>query len=238
MIRFLGEMETKWRALTCFVIVIALFLLFCRWLWRQKADDVLSWWNEIIQEEDELSLGGIASLRNAWDCPAPEVTSLHRILVLYHDEILAEVKNAHYIDVSFDSMPEADWDPLWLRIRGQWLPTSNQMTTLKQIINTIADVENVFILFVRSGAVLERKSAPSRAFYRYIYGLSNLSISLNKKNLRCHPKDGLSWESTVPFGLWNETETEQIAIVADVRRPFSPIFSLGTDLVHWLSRSV
>ena len=83
-----------------FSIIITLLLfsiILLTWLWYRSPRHLLDWWNIRIKNEcdqqDSTCLNGIPSYQDAWMSSNKTIVDFHRLVTLYHDDILAEVND-------------------------------------------------------------------------------------------------------------------------------------------------
>ena len=220
------------RILTIIIAFMIFTIVIVAWLWYRDPYYLVTWWNRRIKAEcdqqDAISLNGIPSYQDAWQCCSKTATELHRLIQLNHDDILAEVEETikHYDGVpagagacsSFaeslipETVNDIDWvqnkwmknedrwQPIWVRFMGDWAGSADKLPTLKRIVSLFPDVTVLHVSIFSPGTTLVQHKSPSRAVHRYHYGLK---IPYGDVGLKIGGYD-VKWKEKEGF-IWDDT---------------------------------
>lgn len=233
------------------IIIFMILIATVTWIWTRDPYQLVEWWNQRLKSECDLQdanpLNGIPSYHDADNCPNTTATELHRLIKLYHDDIVAEVMEAMK---TYDGLPmneidpvqkqwlqaEDRWRPIWVRFMGDWAGSADRLPTLKHIVSLFPDVPLLHVSVFHPGAVLSPHRGISRAVHRYHYGLKvpkgDIGLNLAGHNITWNEKEGFIWDDTLPHSAWNRTTEPRIIIFADVMRDLSYVNYLGSKLMY------
>lgn len=270
-------MDITHRILFIIIIFVIFVVVLVTWLWYRNPHYLITWWNRRIKNEcdqqDINPFNGIPSLHDAWNCNNKTATEFHRLLSLYHDDVLAEVMEVinqhdqiHTDNNDFlssfkftwtnslndatiyneSSIPktwlnnENKWQPIWIKFMGEWAGSAEKLPTLKRIVSLFSDINIIHVSVFYPGTTLIDHRGPSRAVYRYHYGLKipdgDIGLKIAGFDVKWKEKEGYIWDDTLPHSVWNHTSEPRIVIFADVFRELSPLNSLGSKLIYTLLR--
>lgn len=217
------------------LIVAALTLLslvvFLAWIWPKDPYFLFQWWNRQISwacdEQDIHGINGIPSLRDAWNCPCSAARRLHRSIILNEEIIRKEVREA--INSSGKGVSE-----LWVKFLGD--STVSPFPTLSRIAVEIREVVLMNVSICWPGATQIEHRGPSRAVYRYHFGLciprGDSGLRILDRKMKWREGNGFVWDETLPHSLWNRTSEPRILICADVLRDLDWIGNLGSRIIY------
>lgn len=236
-------------ALLLLLIASIAFLLV--WIRYENPYQLLDRWNGIIRgscdRQDEPFRSSPVAVMDAALCPLQNIRDFHAQVRIDHDQILEEavklmesgggVPMVEMDMVQAGFFGQTGWRPLWVKFLDGWAPTSKQLPTLRRIAER---TEGLFLLHVsvmHSGTVLDLHRGPSRAVYRYHYGLKipegNLGLYLDGKKIRWKEREGFIWDDTLIHGSWNKSSEPRLVIFADFKRDLGPLLNAGTEIVYW-----
>lgn len=233
------------------ILILILGVLFVLWLWYREPVQLLNWWNQQIKVEcdrqDHISLNGIPSYQNAWECSNQTAMEFHRLIQLYHDQILAEV-SAIKSDPSENTISspllksEDKWHPIWVKFMGDYTGSSDRLSILKQISKLFPEVITLYVSIITPGTTVIESRGLNRMVYRYNYGLKtapgDVGLNIRGFDVKWVEREGFIWDNTLSHSAWNHTSEPRIVIMADIMRELSPINSLGSHLLYgWLRRT-
>lgn len=231
--------------------VIIIFMIFIMtvivWIWYRDTQDIIMWWNRRIKGEcdkqDHSLINGIPSYQNAWECSSKTALDFHRLIQLNHDDILREViEMISRGNLSNNIGNEKEWNPIWIRMMGDWIESSNELSTLKRVVSLFPDIPNLYVSIFYPGMILIENKNRCRLFHRYHYGLkvnqNDIGFKLAGFDIKWKEKEGFIWDNTIPHSAWNHTSEPRIIIFADIIRELSPINALGSRAIyHILKRN-
>ena len=249
-------MDVIFRILSVIIAFIIFVMVIIVWLWYRDPYYLITWWNRKIKTEcdkqDERSLNGIPSYHDAWDCPNKTATELHQLIQLNHDDILFEVHEIikDYDDNSSTELLPTDnsefkwfknedkWNPIWVKFVGEWTKTSDQLPALKRIAALFPDIITLHVSIFNPGNTLIHHRSPSRAVYRYHYGLKipygDVGLKIAGYDVKWKEREGFIWDDTLSHSAWNHTSEPRIVIFADILRDLSPINAFGSKIIYSL----
>lgn len=183
----------------------------------------------------------------ALESPLPNVRKLESLIRENHDTILAEslalmAANGGVPMVEIDLtqskfIGETGWRPMWVKFLDGYASTADRLPTLKRIAESVPGLNLLHVSVMRPGTVLMPHRGPTRAVYRYHYGLvipeGNTGLYLSGHRIHWKEREGFTWDDTLIHGAWNKTDKPRLVIFADVRRDLGPLLNLGTSLVFW-----
>lgn len=248
-----------------FIIVLVIIILGITIVWYLKQEDpyaLLMGWSAYISDEcdlqDSVTWNTEASyyarknnkiyrgLYDAENFRQKNVRDLDLAIRTKHDIILSEALS--YLNehggVPMIRMDEiqakfygADgWKPLWVKFINRWAPGSNRMPTLKNICKSIPGITLLHVSVMHPGTHLPMHIGPSRAVYRYHYGLvvpkGNLGLNIEGSVLQWEERRGFVWDDTLYHESWNKTDKPRLVIFADIKREIGPMYDIGTHILY------
>lgn len=241
-------MDVRYRILIVIIIGVILTVSVIVWLWYRNPPNLLEWWNLRIRDEcdaqDLNPLNGIPSYYDAAECGNPSATSLHNLIALNHDDIIAEVREAirlhngitlEDIDVPWLDIHDTS-NRIWIKFMGEWSGAADRMPTLKRIASLFPDVPTLYISLFEPGLSIINHRGPSRATKRYEYGLEiaddDVGLNIAGYDVKWQQRGGFIWDDTLPHSVWNHTRATRVTISAHVMRNLSTINNIGTHMVY------
>ena len=242
-------MDVIYRILSIIIAIIVFIVIIIIWGWYGESYNLIEWWNRRIKsecdEQDKHSINGIPSYYNAWDCPNKTAIEFHRLIKLNHDDILEEVMEVIKNKEEGGNMEddenelfkeEKKWNPIWVRIMGEWSNESDKLPTLKRIISLFPEIPIVHISVFYPGITVVESKNKSRAFHKYHYGLripyGDVGLKISGFDVKWKEKEGFIWDDTLIHSAWNHTCEPRIVIFADIFRELSGINSIGSKAVY------
>src|SRR3972149_9689870 len=230
------NMELIYRISTIIISMIIFSIIVIFWLWCRNPYHLIKWWNYRIKTECDLqdlnSINGIPSYHNVWDSSNKTAIELHRLIRLNHDDILYEVtnimdrKNKNNIHDPW-MKDEEKWNPIWIKIMGDWDIASDELPTLKRITSMFPEISMLHVSIFYPGNTLVEHRGLSRAVQRYHYGLKvspgDVGLKIAGYDVKWKEKEGFIWDDTLSHSAWNHTSEPRIVIFADIARNLSPI---------------
>lgn len=219
------------------IIIMSILLITAVILLISEPSRLIIWWNRRIKGEcdaqDLASLNGIPSYCNVWDYSDKTTLELHRLINIYHDEILTEV------DTLLAKSSELE-ELLWIRFMGEWAGFADQLPVLKQIASLFPSLINLQVVIFHPGATLVEQCANNRMVHRYHYGLrvprNDVGLKIAGFDVKWEEHEGFVWDNTLPHSIWNHTAESRIIIFADILREFSFVNSVGSKFVYSLTQ--
>jgi len=240
-------MDVIYRILSIIIAIIVFIVIIIIWLWYRDSSNLIEWWNRRIKsecdEQDRYSLNGIPSYYSAWDCPNKTAIEFHRLIKLNHEDILEEVmeviKNRGEMEEDNNSelfKEENKWNPIWVRLMGEWRDEADKLPTLKRIVGLFPDIPIVHISVFYPGITLVENKNKSRSFYKYHYGLKipygDIGLKISGFDVKWKEMEGFIWDDTLIHSAWNHTSEPRIVIFADIFRELSPINTIGSKAIY------
>lgn len=234
--------------------IIALILMLV-WLWLQPPAYIINWWNQRIKSQcdiqDSESMNGIPSYIDAWNSKNTHVVSLHQLITLNHEAILAEVESLlqHHsgdvLDINLDQdtwcKTKSRWRPIWIKFMGDLTSAASSLPTLYAILQEAKHVPNLYISIFYPGMTVVESKSNDRSLLHYQYGLkipyADIGLKINGFDAKWIERAGQVWDNTLPHSAWNHTDQPRIVIFADVYRQLNALDNVGTTLIHHLLKS-
>lgn len=228
----------------CLIIIFIMSLLLYIFHRPTKVKLIHSPYEDIAQLNAELRyVDNSDHLVLAEKCQLPAARALNRALQTHHDQIKLEI--AQLFRQGYEGVYMSDLDPVqhqflhgtrkwscvWVKFINSYAGTAKSLPTLKRITEEIG--EDIILLHVSvlwPGAKLDRHRGPSKAVWRYHYGLSIpvgdigliVENTLGDQKITWRERQGFVWDDTYPHEAWNNTKQPRFIIFADIRRQLPP----------------
>jgi len=237
------------------VLVIIIFILLCWYkLRKSNAYDIIQYWNEYITDirdeqnkTDSRDFDSVPSLQDAFSCKLESANKLNAALFLNHDQILSEVYSllaSGYEGVKISEIDNVQnnafgkqkgWVTLWVKLIDCWAGTSDNLPTLKKIVQDLGDdISLLHVSIFLPGTELEEHEGISKGVYRYHYGLSipdgDTGMTIERRPFKWEERSGYIFDDTLKHTSFNRTNKMRIVILADLPRKMG--FFL--DKINWL----
>lgn len=226
------------------------------WVSLENPYKLLSWWdgyiNKACDDQDSLYLTPAPSYCGGLESKLPQVRNMEQYLRDNHDVILREALDLMHsgggvpmIDIDIVQskfIGQSGWRPLWVKFLNGYASTASRLPTLKRLADITPDLNLLHVSVMMPGTVLEPHCGPTRAVYRYHYGLQipegNTGLYLKGIKIKWQERRGFTWDDTLPHGAWNRTDKPRLIIFADVRRDLGWFTNMMTAVIFWVvSRS-
>lgn len=230
--------------LSIIVALIILIITVIIWAWYKNPKDVITWLNTRIDKDDEVII-------NAWDSGDKNIIEMNQLIVINHDDILAEVNDIikDYDNITMNEIPsineewlknEDKWRPIWIRFMGEWSKTANKLPTLKRIASLFPNINMLYVSVFHPGMTIIQHKGVERSVHRYHYGLkipeNDIGLKIGNTDVKWEEKEGFIWDDTISHSAWNDTDQERIVIFADVFKDLSMINTISSNMIYSLSQ--
>lgn len=248
-----------------FIIILVIIILGISILWYVKQEDpygLLHKWSNFISAECSLQDSVTwnkecsyyarkyntiyPSLYDAEDFRQKNVRELDLAIRTKHDIILSEalsymkehdgVPMIKLDEVQAKFMGVTGWRPLWVKFINGWAPGSDRMPTIKNICNSVPGITLMNISVMHPKTHLPMHVGPSKAVYRYFYGLlvpeGDIALNIMGSVLRYEERRGFVWDDSLLHESWNMSDKPRLIIFADIKREIGPIYDIGTHIVY------
>lgn len=219
-----------------FLLVVIIIGIACNVV---DPDVLLPWWNEhlrsICLSEDRYSYNGIPSYQDAWNCTNSTIRTLHSMISLNHNDILAE------LNLYFDTLEcyehDGQWSKFIIKDHDTWNLNIDKLPILKKIITLCPDVRNLSIALCNPGSSVINQRERYKYLQRYYYGLwiphqnNNDGFAICGREIGWNEGSGFMCDPTRTHSMWNHSADIRIIIIADVFRNLGPMNYFLTRII-------
>jgi hypothetical protein len=235
------------------ILVIIILLLLAIYIKNCDAYYIINTWNwymDSVRNQQNKTL----NLTDASQSSVVSIKKLNSLIVNHHNQILNEVKtlmNKGYNGVPMNEIDQVQqnltkgstkWSPIWVKFIDTWAGTSDQLPTLKKIVQEVGD--DILLLHVsvfNPGTKLPYHKGISKSVWRYHYGLEipEGDVGLEVEGVKHKWQNGVGfiWDDTLAHKAWNLTDQIRLIIFADVFREMNPVYKYLSKLIHRLTQA-